>query len=210
MIPRPLDRVTLSDRVVTLVPLSMDHADGLLRAASKRSTYGLTRVPADARDVALYLELALSEHARGASLPFAILDASSGRLVGSTRFMNVERWEWPQLGRGSPEPRDHPDAVEIGATWLAEDAQRTAINTHAKVLLLGHAFDAWRVRRVTLKTDARNARSRAAIERLGARLDGVLRAHSWAFDGAVRDTAFYSILADEWPRVRERLAARAG
>jgi RimJ/RimL family protein N-acetyltransferase len=99
--------------------------------------------------------------------------------------------------------------VEIGSTWLTEEAQRTAVNTHAKLLMLTHAFEGWEVRRVMLKTDARNMRSRTAIERLGARFDGVLRAHMPAFDGAVRDTAFYSILAAEWPDVRTGLRERA-
>ena len=101
-----------------------------------------------------------------------------------------------------------PDAVEIGSTWLAPSAQRTAINTHAKLLMLTHAFEAWAVLRVTLKTDARNLRSRAAIERIGARFDGVLRAHMPAFDGGVRDTAFYSIVAVEWPELRRALLDR--
>jgi N-acetyltransferase len=203
-----LEPVTLQDDVVTLAPLSRDHVPGLWRAASKRSTYGLTRVPRSEEDAAAYVDLALSEQARGVSLPFAILDSPSGRILGSTRLMTIERWEW-RLPDGAPPPRLHPDAVEIGSTWLTESAQRTAINTHAKLLLLGYAFDAWGVRRVTLKTDARNRRSRAAIERLGARFDGVLRAHSWAFDGAIRDTAFYSILLSEWPGVRAALTARA-
>jgi RimJ/RimL family protein N-acetyltransferase len=98
--------------------------------------------------------------------------------------------------------------VEIGSTWLNPSAQRTAINTHAKFLLLGRAFDEWKARRVTLKTDERNARSRRAIERLGARLDGLLRAHMPAADGGVRNTALYSILASEWPEVRTALAKR--
>ena len=98
--------------------------------------------------------------------------------------------------------------MEIGWTWLAADAQRTAINTEAKLLMLGHAFEAWRVRRVNLRTDSRNLRSRAAIERLGAKLDGILRAHMPASDGGVRDTATYSLLATEWPQAKERLAGR--
>jgi RimJ/RimL family protein N-acetyltransferase len=97
------------------------------------------------------------------------------------------------------------DAVEIGWTWLAASAQRTGINTEAKRLMLGHAFEVWEVHRVTLKTDARNQRSRAAIERLGAKLDGLLRGHMPAYDGEVRTSAVYSIVRDEWPAVRVRL-----
>jgi N-acetyltransferase len=129
-------------------------------------------------------------------------------VVGSTRFMNIEHFAW-KVPSDLQRNEDAIDAVEIGATWLGAEARRTAINTHAKLLMLTHAFETWQVRRVTLKTDSRNARSRNAIERLGARLDGILRAHMPAFDGAVRDTAFYSILCDEWPAVGERLRALA-
>nr|WP_157467028.1 GNAT family protein [Frankia sp. QA3] len=101
-----------------------------------------------------------------------------------------------------------PSVAEIGGTWLAASAQRTAVNTEAKLLLLGHAFDAWATLRVCLKTDARNARSRAAIERLGARFEGVRRAHVLAFDGTARDSAYYSIVRAEWPGVRAGLIAR--
>jgi RimJ/RimL family protein N-acetyltransferase len=123
--------------------------------------------------------------------------------------MEIERWRWPSP-RPEPAPLG-PDAVEIGATWLAHSAQRTAINTEAKLLMLRHAFEIWRVYRVTLLTDARNLRSRAAIERLGARCDGILRGHMPAFDGSgVRDSACYSILASEWRSVRARLERLVG
>ena len=139
-------------------------------------------------------------------MPFATVDKVRARVVGSTRFGNIECWSWP----GAPvEPLPHgPDAVEIGWTWLAASAQRTYVNSEAKLLMLGHAFDVWRVRRVTLKTDARNARSRANIERIGCRFDGILRAHMAAWDGGIRDSAFYSMLAEEWPAAREKLRAR--
>jgi RimJ/RimL family protein N-acetyltransferase len=205
----PVRPVTLADSVVSLEPLSPDHAEGLSRAASgSRATYLLTRVPDGLEAAREYVRAALDEQARGVSVPFATRDARSGRIVGSTRFMTIERWAWPAPYGSEERPAGRADVVEIGATWLAPEAQRTAINTHAKLLMLIHAFEAWEVRRVMLKTDARNARSRAAIERIGAKLDGVLRAHMPAFDGAVRDTAFYSILAAEWPEVRARLEAR--
>jgi RimJ/RimL family protein N-acetyltransferase len=152
-----------------------------------------------------YVDVALAEQARGVSLPFATRRVADGRIVGSTRFMTMERWVWPAPHGRQTRPVGCVDVVEIGATWLAPDAQRTAINTRAKLLMLTHAFETWDARRATLKTDARNVRSRTAIERLGARLDGVLRAHMPAADGAVRDTAFYSILAGEWPSVKARL-----
>ena len=198
----------LSDDVVVLEPLSLEHVADLWAAASEgRETYALTSVPASLGAMCDYVAAHLADQAGGGSLPFATRDRGSGRVVGATRYMNIERWTWPEE---NPYRRADgmPDGVEIGSTWLAPSAQRTAINTHAKYLMLGRAFDEWRVRRVTLKTDERNARSRAGIERLGARLDGVLRAHMPAFDGTVRNTAFYSILASEWPAVRAKLASR--
>jgi RimJ/RimL family protein N-acetyltransferase len=154
-----------------------------------------------------YVRAALAEQEQGVTLAFATIDARTGRVVGSTRFMNVERWTWP-AGSAMQRRPEIPDAVEIGATWLRPEAQRTAINSHAKLLMLTHAFEGWKVLRVTLKTDARNARSRAAIQRIGATFDGVLRANMPGFDGALRDTAYFSIIAAEWPAVKERLAAR--
>ena len=148
--------------------------------------------------------LALQE--RGLALPFATLDAASGEVIGSTRLANIERWSWP-----TAEPPPTPsgiDAVEIGWTWLAERMQRTGRNVEAKRLMLAHAFEVWGVRRVCWRVDSRNQRSRTAVEALGARLDGVLRANMPAFDGGIRDTASYSMLSSEWPAARERLDAR--
>ena len=129
----------------------------------------------------------------------ALLD---GRLVGCTRFLEIRRW------RGRPAP----DEVEIGGTWLAADLQRTAVNTEAKLLLLGHAFEVWQVVRVAIATDSRNERSRRAIERIGARLEGVLRHHRPSMvpgeAGRPRDTALYSITDDDWPAVRQTLVDR--
>jgi len=127
-------------------------------------------------------------------------------VVGSTRFGEIESWTWPEA-HPQRRPAGIPDAAEIGWTWLAEEAQRTAVNTEAKRLMLAHAFETWRVHRITMITDVRNARSRAAIERLGATPEGVRRAHFPAPDGTVRDSAAYSILAAEWPAVRDRLDA---
>jgi N-acetyltransferase len=208
---QPVAPIALADAIVALDPLTSEHAEPLLRAASvSRDTYGLTRVPATMEETRAYVALALDEQARGVSIPFATRDARTGRVIGSTRFMTIERWKWPPVGSAHQRTSEHADAVEIGSTWLAADAQRTGINTHAKLLMLAHAFDAWAVHRVSLKTDARNLRSRTAIERIGGRLDGVLRAHMPAFDGAVRDTAFFSIVRDEWPTVRARLRDLAG
>jgi RimJ/RimL family protein N-acetyltransferase len=184
------------------------HAAGLVEAASgPRETYDFTVVPADLEDARRYIDSALADQAAGRALPFATVAGATGRVVGSTRFGNIEFWPWPA---GNPRQRgaDRPDVVEIGWTWLAATAQRTAVNTEAKLLMLTHAFETWRVHAVKLNTDARNARSRAAIERIGARLDGVLRCHRPASDGLIRDTAAFSLLESEWPAARARLLAR--
>jgi RimJ/RimL family protein N-acetyltransferase len=194
---------------VRLEPLARAHVPALLAAATSgsRETYGLTTVPASAEDAERYVDEALALHAQGRALPFATLDAKTGRVVGSTRYLNVEFWAWPP---GNPLQRGEnlPDVVEIGATWLAPAAQRTAINTEAKLLMLTHAFEVWRAHRVSLMTDARNMRSRNAILRLGARHDGVIRAARVATDGGIRDTAAFSILEAEWPGVKAGLQAR--
>jgi len=130
--------------------------------------------------------------------------------------MNREWWSWPPGPIAVPgEPRraaagDPPDVAELGHGWLEPSAQRTAVFMATSLLLLGHAFDTWRVHRLVLKTDARNARSRGAIEKLGATFEGILRAHLPAADGVVRDTAMYSLVPAEWPRVRKRLESALG
>lgn len=203
---KPLVPVTLVGRHVRLEPLGLHHVDGLVAAAADRTTYGLTLVPDGHGPMTAYVTAALQTAALGQAVPFATV-RSDGRVAGSTRFGNVERWVWPE-GSSESRPAGCADAVEIGWTWLSASAQRTAVNSEAKLLMLDHAFGEWAVRRVTLKTDARNARSRAAIARLGARLDGILRSHMPAYDGGARDSAVYSILAAEWPDLRARLAAR--
>ena len=206
-----VEPIRLRDDVVELHPLALEHVPGLVAAAGvARDTFGLTRVPDGEDAMREWVAYALDEQSRGVSLPFATLDAKAGRVVGATRFMSIEYWSWPAPSPLQRAPEAGPDVVEIGSTWLSQAVQRTAINTHAKLLMLRHAFEAWEVRRVTLKTDARNSRSRNAIERIGGRFDGVLRAHMPASDGAVRDTAYYTILASEWPAVRAALEKLAG
>jgi RimJ/RimL family protein N-acetyltransferase len=200
----------LSGKHVRLVTLEEAHAGALLAAARHdRSTYQWTYVPGSAEAMASYVASALSDAAAGRCFPF-VTTRPDGEVLGATRFGNVERWLWPPPFAERARPAAIPDAVEIGWTWLRGDVQRTAVNTEAKLLMLRHAFEVWRVHRVALRTDERNARSRAAIERLGASLDGILRAHTPGADGVIRNTASYSILASEWPRVSERLTARLG
>ncbi len=200
--------VTLEGRYVRLEPLTLGHVPALAKGgAGPRESFAFTMVPADEPATRAYVEAALREQRDGRALPFATVERATGHVVGSTRFGNVEFWAWPA---GNPNQRgaDLPDVVEIGWTWLAPDVRRSGINTEAKLLMLTHAFETWRVHRVSLVTDARNARSREAILRLGARFDGVLRAARIGADGAVRDSACYSIRDAEWPEVKRGLAAR--
>jgi RimJ/RimL family protein N-acetyltransferase len=203
-----LPSFTLIGERVRLEPLTLAHVDALWAAAQgPRETFVLTSVPTSADEARRYVEGALALRDAGVAVPFAIVDLREGAVVGSTRFGNIERWQWP-AGSSRQRAADQPDAVEIGWTWLAERAQRTGLNREAKLLLLGHAFETWRCQRVTLKTDARNLRSRAGIEGIGAKLDGILRAHMPAADGEIRDTALYSIVTAEWPALKARLIDR--
>jgi N-acetyltransferase len=127
-------------------------------------------------------------------------------VIGSARFFDIERWSWPR-GHARYGHTD-PDVCEIGYTWLTSSAIRTAANTEAKFLMLQHAFESWQLLSVCLHTDARNTRSRAAIERIGGKFEGVLRAHRLATDFIARDSCRYSIIAAEWPEVKRRLAER--
>lgn len=200
-----IEPVTLKGSFARLETLRLDHVPALLEAASvSRATYNLTTVPDTLEGMRSYVQTALDGFSKGEVLPFATLDARSNRVVGSTRLANLEFWPWP-TGAALARTDGTPDAAEIGWTWLAQNAQRTGVNTDAKRLMLGYAFTVWKVRCVRLKTDARNQRSRNAILRLGANFDGILRAHVPAADGGVRNSAYYSILASEWPDVQARL-----
>lgn len=205
----------LEGKRVRLEPLSLDHAADLAAAAAEdRSSYSFTRVPDGLAETVKYIEEALAAQGSGRSLPFAVRKRSDGRVVGCTRFLDMEHFRlpppWPPgVSHGEP-PSDAapPTVAEIGSTWYAPSAQRTGINVECKLLLLTHAFEVWKTLRVTLKTDARNLRSRTAIERLGARFEGIRRVHTLAVDGTLRDSAYYSIIAAEWTGVRENLLAR--
>ena len=175
--------VELHGRFVRLTPMTLDDVDGLIAAAAEdRATYGFTSVP-DGRDAMVeQVESLVRQRDRGHEVPFTTRDATDGRVLGPT------------------------------GTWLAASAQRSPINTEAKLLMLTHAFETWGVQRVDLKTDARNERSRNAIERIGGKLDGVMRAWQPSLvpgeEGTPRDSALYSILPSEWPEVRAALEVR--
>ena len=204
---KSLDAVTLHGRHVILQPMASDHAALLLACADRdRSTYAYTWVPANAAEASDYVSSALADRDSGISLPFVTLSAATGEIVGSTRFLNIEYWR-------SAHAVNHrvgmPDAAEIGGTWLAKSAQRTPFNTEAKLLMLNHAFAAWGVQRLQLKTDARNVQSRTAIARIGAQFEGVLRSNMPRFnDQGPRDSAYFSIMPHEWPSVKEMLQAK--
>lgn len=200
--------VTLEGRFVRLEPLNERHIPALVAAAAEdRTNYQWTWVPDGLEEMNEWAANRFREREAGMALPFATIDRGAGRIVGTTRFLRLEYWPWPD---GNPNQRGDglPDAAEIGGTWLAASAQRTAVNTEAKLLMLTHAFETWHVHRACLRTDERNLRSRAAIERLGAHLDGILRAAEPASDGAIRDTAVYSLLESEWPAAKVELARR--
>jgi RimJ/RimL family protein N-acetyltransferase len=186
---------TLTGRHVRLVPLREDHADALRAAAADGALWTLrfTSVPGPgAGESEAYIASALAQRDAGVALPFAVFDAE-GEIVGSTRFYDLDR-SVPRL--------------KIGYTWYAARVQRTALNTEAKRLLLGHAFDALGCESVTFETSHENLRSQAAIQRLGAQRDGILRAHMRHRDGTLRDTHVFSILRVEWPAVSAGLRAK--
>ncbi len=202
--------VTLEGRHVRLEPLRSEHAEALAAAAAiSRETYAWTGVPDGLGEARSYIASAIEDEQAGRALPFATVLRESGRVVGTTRFGNIEYWAWPE-GNVNQRGAQLPDAVEIGWTWLAADMQRTPVNTEAKYLMLRQAFEVWRVHRVRLMTDERNVRSRAAIERIGGKLDGILRGHTPGSDGTVRNSAVYSLLEADWPEDRARLEARLG
>ncbi len=203
----------LRGQFVRLEPLSVDHIDELVVAAAEdRATYGWTFTPDGVEQMTDYVDDALQKVASGVHVAFATIQlgrhGAADRVVGATRFCEVAYWQWPP---GATHQRHGiPDVVDIGFTWLAASAQRTPINTEAKLLMLQHAFEVWEVHRVALQTDVRNKRSWAAIERIGGKLDGIMRADRPGADDTVRTSARFSILASEWPEVKARLSARLG
>ena len=194
----------LQGRHIRLEPIEHRHVDGLAAAsADDASLYQWSPVPRGKVEATKYVDTAVAWRDAGTAMPFAIVRVQDGVVLGSTRFWNLERWAWPP---GHPlHGRGAPDACEIGYTWLSRSAIRTAANTESKLLMLTHAFEVWQVLRVCFHTDARNQRSRAALERIGGQFEGILRAHRMAADYIPRDSVRYSIVAAEWPAVKQRL-----
>lgn len=183
--------VTLEGRHVRLEPLAKTHLTGLAQVGLDEELWRWIPTPVRTReDMAAYIETALQEQERGVSLPFAILEKTTGRAIGSTRYGSIDRVH---------------HRVEIGWTWVARDWQRTAMNTEAKYLLLRHAFETLGCMRVELKTDSLNEKSRAAILRIGAKKEGIFRNHMITASGRIRHSVYFSIINSEWPAVKARL-----
>lgn len=185
------DLFSVEGKYVSVVPLSMDHRDDLVEAVADGELHRLwyTVIPKP-EDMGTEIDRRLGLRKAGSMLPFAVMDKASGRAVGMTTYMNIDA-----VSR----------KVEIGSTWYRQSVQKTPLNTECKLLLLEHAFERLDCICVELRTHALNVQSRRAIERLGAKLDGVLRSHSIMANGTVRDTAAYSIIASEWPAVKANL-----
>jgi RimJ/RimL family protein N-acetyltransferase len=196
----PIEPVVLTGRFVRLEPLTLAHVPALDAAASQdRSAFGWTPVPDGEAAHRRYVEQMISEHAAGRRLGFATVRIADDLVVGTTSYLDPQRW---------PGGGGRLDSIEIGSTWIGASAQRTVVNSEAKLLMLARAFDVMDVHRVVLNTDARNERSRAAIARIGATFEGVLHGFRYGVEGTPRDTATFAIRAPEWPEVRARLEAR--
>jgi N-acetyltransferase len=196
MIPGPIrvEPVVLEGEHVRLEPLSLSHLQGLCDIGIVEELWRwIPKQVAAPDDMKAYVELALAERASGVSMPFAQIDRASGRVIGSTRYMNIEK---------------NHRRLEIGSTWIAPAWQRSAINTEAKYLLLRHAFEDLGCMRVELKTDSLNEKSRNAILRIGAKQEGIFRNHMIADTGRVRHTVYFSVIDSEWPDVKAGLERR--
>ncbi|WP_225414578.1 GNAT family N-acetyltransferase [Stigmatella hybrida] len=193
LIPLIVPPVTLEGHGVRLEPLRSGHAGALAALCEDTVFEFTTQVLRTQADLEGYIAAALKGAEQGTEQPFLIRGLDTGEPLGTTRYMAISR---------------HDRTLEIGHTWLARPAWRTHVNTACKYLLFRHAFETLQVMRVQLKTDQRNARSRAAIERIGAKFEGILRHHMLVRDGVVRDTAYYSLLDTEWPEAKARLEER--
>jgi len=184
--------ITLRGKLVTIAPLALEHHDALVDVVSDGELWKLwyTKIPPP-EGVRADIERRLGLRERGSMLPFVIIDNASDKIVGATSYMNIDA---------------ENQRVEIGSTWYAQSAQRTGLNTECKYLLLSHAFEELDCIAVEFRTHFFNRQSRAAIERLGAKLDGILRSHWRLANGALRDTCVYSIITAEWPTVKAHLS----
>jgi RimJ/RimL family protein N-acetyltransferase len=217
-----IESPVLRGKHVRLEPLEQRHAAGLIAASAidrtekdppttdpptkDSSLYRWSPVPQGLVEATAYIDTALAWQDAGTAVSYATVREPDGTVLGSTRFFNIERWAWPQ--DHPRHNREFPDACEIGYTWLSGKAIRTPANTEAKFLMLAHAFETWQTLRICLHADARNQRSRTAIERIGAKFEGILRSHRMAADYIARNSARYSIVAAEWPKIKQNLIHR--
>lgn len=191
-----IEPIILENEFVRLEPLKVGHLDALYEAGSDETIWKLNPEPVETREaMEKYIETALEENARGISLPFVTIERQTNRVAGSTRFGNIDIKNL---------------RAEIGWTWINPRWQRTFVNTAAKLLMLTHAFETWRCIRVEFKTDVLNENSRAAILRLGARQEGILRQHMICRSGRLRDSVYFSILDNEWQSVKASLLRKLG
>jgi RimJ/RimL family protein N-acetyltransferase len=211
MSPEALEPFTLEGRFVRLEPLSTAHIPDLVAAADEdRTNFQWAYAPSGTEEMIAYVKDAQARVATGTQVAFATICKGDGadhdRVVGATRFCEMAYWQW--FPGNTHQRTGVPDVVDIGHTWLSGRVQRTPVNTEAKLLMMTHAFEVWEVHRVALQTDVRNKRSWAAIERIGGKLDGIMRADRPGVDDTVRTSARFSIVLEEWPEVKARLAAR--
>ncbi len=189
--------VTLTGKFVRLEPLGASHVEGLAKIGVGQPFWNfmLYGDMNSVDDMRRWVQDIMARGGRGTDLPFAVIHLESGRVAGATRYLNIA---------------PHDRGLEVGGTWYGPEFQRTAVNTECKYLLLGHAFETLKCIRVQIKTDSRNERSQKAIERLGAKKEGVLRNHMILPDGYIRHSVFYSILDSEWPEVKKNLEKMLG
>jgi RimJ/RimL family protein N-acetyltransferase len=203
-----MEKFVLQGSHVRLEPLERSHVAALTAASAvDPSLYQWSAVPVGAAATAAYVESAIAARDAGTAFPFAVVRLADGAVIGSTRYFDLEYWPWP-AGHALAGPQSEirtPDGCEIGYTWYTKSAIRTAANTESKLLMLTHAFETWKMARVCLHTDERNERSRAAMERIGCKFEGILRSHRLAVDLTPRNSARYSIVASEWPGVKAEL-----
>jgi RimJ/RimL family protein N-acetyltransferase len=186
--------VVLEGVHVGLEPLTMAHHEGLCDVGLEEELWRWIPIQVrTAEEMAAYIRTALKEQSNGTSVPFAQIEKATGRVIGSTRYMNIERAH---------------HRVEIGSTWIAPKWKRSAVNTESKYLLMRHAFETLGCMRLELKTDSLNAKSRAAILRIGAKEEGIFRNHMITSGGRIRHTVYFSVIDSEWPGVKSRLEAQ--
>ena len=199
-----IEKFMLRNNNIRLEPLNQQHLNEMVNAtAAESELYRWSAVPIGLEQSISYIAHALSSYEKEIAIPFAIVRESDNKFLGSTRFFDLGQFDWPPGNRRYS--NSMPDVCEIGYTWLTPAAIRSFVNTTCKLLMLTHAFEVWNVIRVCFHTDERNLRSRTALERIGGNFEGILRAHRMGADHTARNSARYSIMANEWQSVKSKL-----